>query len=223
MEKLSAKILASEKAPNRTCWKEGLEERAECLSCSVQKPTSLNDWCKPRELLFGRKIRTKLPELSDVHVEQEVRDRDNEKKSKSKAYADMQRNERYSEVLPGDQVLVQQERKNKLTTRFGPSPYTVVNKHGNSLIVQSPGGAQYSRNTSHVKELLENGDTHDDRPSIPEVVVTEEPHKQDKLTPQQSVVIPEPNVVEPKVPLRRSQRHRVSVCQVISKTIVLKL
>ena len=124
----------------------------------------------PAELLFGRKIRTKLPELSDVHVEQEVRDRDNEQKSKSKAYADMQRNARYSEVLPGDQVLVQQERENKLTTR-----YTVVNKHGNSLIVQSPGGAQYSRNTSYVKKLLEIGDTHDDTPSIPEMVMTGEP------------------------------------------------
>ena len=32
----------------------------------------------PAELLFGRKIRTKLPELSDVHVQQEVRDRDHE-------------------------------------------------------------------------------------------------------------------------------------------------
>ena len=107
-------------------------------------------------------------------------------------------------------VLVQQEMKNKLTTRFEPSPYTVVNKHWNSLIVQSPGGAQYSRNTSHVRKLLENGDTHADTPSIPEVVVTGEPHKQDKLTPEQSVVIPEQNVVEPKVPLRRSQRHRVA-------------
>ena len=64
----------------------------------------------PAELLFGRKIRTKLPELSEVHVEQEVRNRDNEQKSKSKPYADVQRNARYSEVLPGDQVLVQQER-----------------------------------------------------------------------------------------------------------------
>ena len=139
-----------------------------------------------------------------------MRDRDNEQKSKSKAYTDMQRNGRYSEVLPGDQVLVQQEMKNKLTTRFEPSPYTVVNKHWNSLIVQSPGGAQYSRNTSHVRKLLENGDTHADTPSIPEVVVTGEPHKQDKLTPEQSVVILEQNVVEPKVPLRRSQRHRVA-------------
>ena len=90
----------------------------------------------------------------------------------------MQRNARYSEVLPGDKVLVQQERKNKLTTLFEPSPYTVVNKHGNSFIVQSPGGAQYSRNTSHVKKLLEIGDTHDDTPSIPEVVITREPHNQ---------------------------------------------
>ena len=109
-----------------------------------------------------------------------MRDRDNEQKSKSKAYADMQRNARYSEVLSGDQV--QQERKNKLTTRFEPSSYTVANKHGNGLIVQSPGGAQYSRNTSHVKKLLENGNTHDDTPSILEVVMTGVPHKQDKLT-----------------------------------------
>ena len=36
-------------------------------------------------------------------------------------YADMQRNARYSEVLPADQVLVQQERKNKLTTHFEPT------------------------------------------------------------------------------------------------------
>ena len=74
------------------------------------------------ELLFGRKIRTKLPELSNIHVEQEVRDRDNEQTNKSKAYAFMQRNARY--FL---QVLVQQERKNKLTTCFEPSPHTVVN------------------------------------------------------------------------------------------------
>ena len=86
----------------------------------------------------------------------------------------------------------------------------MVNKDGNSLIVQSPGGAQYSRNASHVQKLLENGATHDDTPSILEVVMTGKPTKQDKPTPQQSVVIPEPNLVKPEVPLRRSQRHRVA-------------
>ena len=47
-------------------------------------------------------------------------------------------------------------------------------------------------------------------PSIPEAVMTGEPHKQDNLTPHQNVVIPEPNVVETEVPLRRFQRHRVA-------------
>ena len=65
--------------------------------------------------LFGQKIRTKLPELSDVHVEHEVRDRDSEQKSKCKAYADARRNASYSDVLPGDQVLVQQEKRNKFS------------------------------------------------------------------------------------------------------------
>ena len=104
----------------------------------------------PAELLFGRKIRTKPPELSDVHLEQGVRDRDIEQKNKSKSYADSRRGARHSEVLPGDQVLVQQEKKDKQSTRFNPNPYTVVSKHGNSLIVQSQ-GAQYSRNTAHVR------------------------------------------------------------------------
>jgi len=67
-------------------------------------------------------MRTKLPELSDVHVEQEVRDRDSEQKSKSKTYADTRRGASYSEVLPGDQVLVQQEKRDKLSTRFDPKP-----------------------------------------------------------------------------------------------------
>ena len=67
------------------------------LLCNAKKPTSLNNstGVSPAEMLFGLKIRTKLPDLSDVHVEQEVRDRDNEQKGKSKAYAVMQRNSRY--------------------------------------------------------------------------------------------------------------------------------
>ena len=159
----------------------------------------------PAELLFGRKIRTKLPGLSDVHVEEGVRDRDSEQKSKSKMYADAERGARYSEVLPGDRVLVQQERKDKLSTRFNPSPYTVVNKHGNSLIVQSQEGVQYSRNTSHVKNLLRNNVT----PSTQEETAAKTHHKEEEPIQQQSVA-QEPNVAEPEVPLRRSQRHRAA-------------
>ena len=168
----------------------------------------------PAELLFGRKIRTKLQELSDVHVEQGVRDRDNEQKSKSKIYADSRRGARYSEVLPRDQVLVQQEKKNKLSTRFSPIPYTVVSKHGNSLIMQSQEGVQYSRNTTHVKKLLQNGET----PSVQEETVTETSHKEQEPAQQQNVAqgpiaveteVPPRNhaAAVPEVPLRRSQRQ----------------
>ena len=45
---------------------------------SLSHPTT---GVSPAELLFGRKMRTKLPELSDIHVKQEVRDRDSEQKS----------------------------------------------------------------------------------------------------------------------------------------------
>lgn len=63
----------------------------------------------PAELVFGHRIRMKRPELSDIqsYVEQEVPDRDSEQKSKSKTYADTRRGAMDSEVLPGDQVLVQ--------------------------------------------------------------------------------------------------------------------
>ena len=40
--------------------------------------------------------------------------------------------------------------------------------------------------------------------------MTGEPHKQDKPTLQQSVVTSDSKVVEPEVPLRRFQRHRVA-------------
>ena len=107
----------------------------------------------PAEPLFGRKICTKLPELSDIHVDREVGDKDSEQKSRGEAYADAKRNARYSDVLPGDQVLVQQEKKTKLSTPFNLNPYVVVSKHGNSLVVQSQDGTHYSRNTSHIKKL----------------------------------------------------------------------
>ena len=45
---------------------------------------------------------------------------------------------------PLSRLVGNQERKNKLTTRSEPSLYTVVNKHGNSLIVQSPVGARHA-------------------------------------------------------------------------------
>ena len=109
----------------------------------------------PAELFFNRKMRGKLPELhADCHVDLETRDRDAEVKVKTKTYADRAANAKPSDIAVGDQVLVRQERKDKFSTPFNPTPYRVVSKTGNSVMVEAPGGTQYSRNASHVKRFM---------------------------------------------------------------------
>ncbi|CAH3166534.1 unnamed protein product [Porites lobata] len=52
----------------------------------------------PAELYFKRRIRTKLPHLQEFGIEDEVQDRDSERKAKGKMYAECQRNARESEI-----------------------------------------------------------------------------------------------------------------------------
>ena len=72
----------------------------------------------PAELLFERRIRIKLPHLQEFSIEDEVRDRDSERKEKGKVYADCKRNARESEIQEGDKVLLRQEKETKLSTPY---------------------------------------------------------------------------------------------------------
>jgi len=110
----------------------------------------------PAELLFNRKIRGKLPNLSEACKDQQVCDRDAEEKAKAKKYADDRRGAQYSKVNVGDTVLVQQEKVDKFTTPFNPIPHQVVSKTGNQVTVESPTGAKYTRNTTHVERFNTN-------------------------------------------------------------------
>ena len=110
--------------------------------------------------MFNRKIRGKLPELhADCCLDLETRDRDAEVKAKTKAYANKAANAKPSDITVGDKVLVRHQRKEKFSTPFNPMPYGVVSKTGNSVIVEAPGGTQYSRNTSHVKRFMVDDST----------------------------------------------------------------
>lgn len=111
----------------------------------------------PAELLFNRKIRGKLPELIETHTDQELCDRDTEQKAKSKIYADMRRGARQSEVTVGDTVLLRQDKADKFTTTFNATPHKIISKTGNKVVVESPTGAQYARNTTFVKKYEGNG------------------------------------------------------------------
>ena len=119
------------------------------------KPHSVTG-VSPSELLFKRKIRTKLPEIyceEDVTtLDEEVKDRDMYAKHKNKIYIDEKRNAHESDLKTGDNVLVKQQYTNKMTTPFISTPYKLVDKIGNQCVVQSPEGVQYRRNTTHVKK-----------------------------------------------------------------------
>ena len=132
-----------------------------------------------------------------------MRNKESEQKSRGKAYDDAKRKVRFSDVLPGDRVLVQQEKKTKLSTPFNPNLYLVVSKDGNSLVVQSQDDAQYSRNTSHVKKLQQRK-MNEVRQEPP--VKLKEPTQQDMEEQAEQ----EPDSPILSTPLRRSERCRVT-------------
>ena len=137
----------------------------------------------PAELLFGRKMRTKLPELREESIESEMRDRDGEMKAKAKQYADKKRNAQESDLAPGDKVLVKQERKNKLSTPFAPGPCDVVTKTGNSVVVESSEGVQRMRNTTHVKKYEETSQNPEEATPLLDVTDPVEPEvEREKLS-----------------------------------------
>ena len=126
-------------------WKEELSEYLIMYRTTPHSTTGIS----PAELLFKRKIRTRLPEIDYYDYDDlEVRDRDKESKQKSKIYTDEKRRARET-IKEGDRVLLRQERENKLTPMFKIQPYEVKSKVGNSVIVKSPEGVQYQRNVTH--------------------------------------------------------------------------
>lgn len=59
----------------------------------------------PAEMLFGRNIRDKLPSIHQpMEVDEEVADKDKEKKEKGKQYADARRHAKVSDFRVGDEV-----------------------------------------------------------------------------------------------------------------------
>ncbi len=107
-------------------------------------------------MLFGRKIRTCVPEINTYRREDsEIRDRDSEKKGKGKRYADAKRNAKESEIVPGDKVLLKQNRNNKLDTPFSSDKYTVIDKNGNSVVERADDGTECRRNITHMKKMNE--------------------------------------------------------------------
>ena len=119
------------------------------------------DWCmvSPALLHLGREIRTKVPQVETqmskdlLAALQSAQVKDRQAKLNTKAYADKKNRAIPSDIKPGDKVLFQQVRQNKLSTRYDPKPKTVLERKHPSLILQRGEETGFMRNVSHVHKL----------------------------------------------------------------------
>ena len=111
----------------------------------------------PAELLFHRSICTKLPELAStcdlVNKHPIAKENDNQTKLKAKEYSDTRKHAVEREIKIGDIVLVKQEKKNKLTTRFDPTPFHVTFIKGTKITAENNFFRSITRNISFFKKL----------------------------------------------------------------------
>ena len=95
--------------------------------------------CTPASLMFGREVRTKLPQYEMPKQNQEARSkkaqtRDKKQKAKMKAAADKQRSSSHLRLISvGDKVLVRQTQTNKLSPPYKPQAYIVSKKKGSMI------------------------------------------------------------------------------------------
>ena len=79
--------------------------------------------------------------------------------------------------------MLKQPRLNKWTTPFESRPYELIDKCGNSVLVESPEGTQYKRNTTHVKLYHErekqlSGSFREEQPVLQEMEAGDAPTDQ---------------------------------------------
>ena len=112
----------------------------------------------PSSLMFGRELKTKLPQLRPDKsiLDESIRDRDWSKKVAGKEYADKHRQASQNPVIRGDKVLLKNSKTlGKLDPKFENKPYIVQTKEGQELTVKSDEGVIYRRNNSFVKPYQE--------------------------------------------------------------------
>lgn len=108
----------------------------------------------PATALFGRPIKTKLPEMSTPCSDLEIRERDRTAKAKMKSHADNRRYVKPSTLKEGDMVFVKRDdSKKKSDTPYDPRPRTVVEKKGSMVTAEDSDGVPITRNSSFFKSV----------------------------------------------------------------------
>ena len=113
----------------------------------------------PATALFGRPMKTKLPEMSTPCSDHEIRERDQTAKAKMKSHADNRRYVKPSTLKEGDMVFVKRDdSKKKSDTPYDPRPCTVVEEKGSMVTAEDGDGVPITRNSSFFKSVPSAGE-----------------------------------------------------------------
>lgn len=169
-------------------WKEDLRRYVFVYNTTPHSITGI----APGELHKGRKVRTEIPSVRDIELNErpftEIRDRDKVAKEKGKEAEDLRRHAKESTIEEGDTVVIKnQVKKDKLTATFRDEDFTVVEKSGPKVLVRSTlDSSTYERNVRDVKK-------------VPEPILGESPKKQASLPVIPSTPMPEARDFNPSV------------------------
>ena len=108
--------------------------------------------------MFGRELKTKIPELrrEKSQLDEAIRDLDWKNKLAGKAKADDHRGAKASTVEVGGQVLLRNTKEQgKSASKYESSLYTVTGKEGTELTLKSQTGDEYRHNSSFVRPYYE--------------------------------------------------------------------
>ena len=136
-------------------------------------------------------IRTKIPVVgitskpSNKH--KLVQRNDRESKAKAKVYYDKRQHTKHSNIREGDLVLVKQERKNKLTSKFDPRPYRVIEIRGTKVITERS-DHKITRNISFFKKFYNSLDSTTDSETDDDDTVQADNDIRDETQPEADIV-----------------------------------
>lgn len=143
----------------RVAQTEGKDWRVEMqkLLTAYRSTPQVTTGATPFYMMFGREMKTKLPEIlrEATVIDEEIRDRDWSTKLKGKEYGDRLRHARESTVNVGDKVLIKSTKINKLSTNYDPNIYKVLRREGGEVTVKSKDGVEVKRNVTFVKKYQE--------------------------------------------------------------------
>lgn len=160
----------------RTCNTEGRDWRKEIFKFLLTYRNTPHCTTKktPAMLLMNRTLKDKLPTISHISdAFKEAQGNDQLNKQKSKQFYDEKKNVKKHLIQVGDDVMMKQDKDNKLTTAFNPNPYKVVKVEGPAITIQD-GDQKFIRNAAHLKVIpvsqgKHGNDSNPDAPNVKEV------------------------------------------------------